>query len=120
MTRVVIESPYKGDVERNLVYAKMAMLDSIWRGEAPFASHILYTQVLDDKVLAERQLGIVMGQAWLLEANLVAFYTDLGMSQGMKESLQLLKSKRVRVPFEIRKVNADVFDLFRQSGPPST
>jgi hypothetical protein len=113
ISRVVIESPYRGEVERNLAYAKMAMLDSIYRGEAPFASHMLYTQVLDDKVPSERELGIKMGQAWLIEANLVAFYVDLGMSQGMKASLQLLKSKRIRVPFEIRKVNADVFDLFR-------
>ena len=113
MARVVIESPYKGDVERNLAYAKTAMLDSILRGEAPFASHLLYTLVLNDKLIAERERGITMGQAWLLEANLVAFYTDLGISPGMNESLKLLKSKRIRVPFEMRKVNSNVLNLLR-------
>ena len=43
MIKVIIESPYTGDVERNLEYARRCMRDSIKRGEAPFASHLLYT-----------------------------------------------------------------------------
>jgi len=44
MTRVIIESPYAGDIEVNLKYAKLCILDSLKRGEAPLASHLLYTQ----------------------------------------------------------------------------
>src|SRR5690606_24498929 len=45
---VIIESPYSGDVERNTEYARSCLLDSLRRGEAPIASHLLHTQVLED------------------------------------------------------------------------
>ena len=50
MTLVVIESPYAGDVERNLTYVRRAMRWCLDKGLDPFASHLLYTQdgVLDD------------------------------------------------------------------------
>ena len=44
MVRVILESPYAGDIERNVKYARMAVRDSLSRGEAPIASHLLYTQ----------------------------------------------------------------------------
>ena len=45
---VVIETPYSRDVEANTEYARACLLDSLRRGEAPIASHLLHTQVLDD------------------------------------------------------------------------
>ena len=52
---VLLESPYAGDIEANLSYARACMRDCFERGEAPFASHLLYTQmgVLDDTIPAE-------------------------------------------------------------------
>lgn len=41
---VVVESPYAGDVERNVAYAKRCVLDCLKRGEAPYASHLFFTQ----------------------------------------------------------------------------
>ncbi|WP_456298617.1 DUF7768 domain-containing protein [Brevibacterium antiquum] len=41
---MVLESPFAGDTPTNLAYARAAMHDSLMRGEAPFASHMLYTQ----------------------------------------------------------------------------
>ncbi len=86
MKRVIIESPYAGDVERNLRYARAAMKDCLHRGEAPYASHLLYTQkgVLDDDVPGERMLGMEAGFAWGAVADCVVVYTDLGMTDGMK------------------------------------
>ena len=85
MKLVVIESPYAGDVERNTQYARDAMADSLHRGEAPIASHLLYTQpgILDDLIPGERTLGIEAGLAWGAHADLVAVYSDLGASSGM-------------------------------------
>ena len=53
---VIVESPYAGDVERNERYARACIRDCLLRGEAPFASHLLYTQagVLDDTIKEER------------------------------------------------------------------
>jgi hypothetical protein len=62
MIPVVIESPYAGDVERNLRYVRACMRDCLLRGEAPYASHALYTQpdVLCDEIPEERQYGQVL------------------------------------------------------------
>ncbi len=86
MDRIVIESPYAGNVERHLAYLRCCLRDALLRGEAPFASHGLYTQpgVLDDLVQAERQHGIDAGFAWAPSADRIVIYTDLGWSNGMK------------------------------------
>lgn len=86
MRRVIIESPYAGDVDANLAYLRAAMHDCLARGEAPFASHGLYTQagVLDDGIACEREMGIAAGFAWRDVADLTVVYTDLGMSRGMR------------------------------------
>lgn len=47
--RIILESPYAGDVEGNLTYARRAMHDSLMRGEHPIASHLLYTQPGDPR-----------------------------------------------------------------------
>ncbi len=47
MEAVILESPYGGtpeEVERNVKYARACLRDCLLRGEAPFASHLLYTQ----------------------------------------------------------------------------
>jgi len=60
-TTVIIESPYAGDQKLNTEYARQCMRDCLNRGEAPFASHLLYTQVIDEKKTKERNLGIQAG-----------------------------------------------------------
>lgn len=91
--RVLIESPFKGEnwfqTRRNIFYARLCVRDSILKGEAPFASHLFYTQtgILDDKVDEERRRGINVGLAWGKVAELSAFYTDLGFSKGMEYGL---------------------------------
>lgn len=85
MKPVVIESPYAGDVEANTAYARACMADSLARGEAPIASHLLYTQpgILDDAVPEERARGIAAGLTWARHAELAVFYVDRGYSSGM-------------------------------------
>ena len=83
---IIIESPYAGQVERNLIYARRAMRDSLNRGEIPFASHLLYTQpgILDDLNPDERKIGIEAGYAFWPHAFTLAVYQDYGISPGMK------------------------------------
>jgi hypothetical protein len=89
MKKVIIESPYAGDIENNVEYARKCIKDSLLRGEAPIASHLLYTQpgILDDNKPEERKLGIEAGFAWLDVAEIHAFYVDLGWSKGMRSAL---------------------------------
>jgi hypothetical protein len=87
MRRVIVESPYAGNVARNVEYAKAAMLDCLGRNESPIASHLLLTQVLNDDVPAQRQLGIDAGLAWGAAAHATVVYTDLGVSHGMAQGI---------------------------------
>lgn len=41
MVKVILESPYAGDVEKNIEYARLCLKDSLLRGESPIASHLL-------------------------------------------------------------------------------
>lgn len=42
--QVMVDSPFAGDVERNIAFARACLRDCLIRGEAPFASHLLYAQ----------------------------------------------------------------------------
>lgn len=106
MTPVILESPYAGDVERNVCYARACMADCLRRGEAPFASHLLYTQpgVLRDEDPRERQLGIAAGFAWRGRAKKTVVYTDLEVSPGMQLGID---DSHVRgIPVEYRELGA--------------
>jgi len=81
--RTRIESPLAGNFRRNVRYAQLCMLDSLKRGEAPYASHLLYPQVFDDLDEDQRRIGMQAGHVWLRQAELVALYIDFGMSRGM-------------------------------------
>ena len=104
MRRVILESPYAGDVATNINYARLAVRDSVLRGESPIASHLLYTQptVLDDTVPEERQLGIEAGLAWRSVAEATVVYADLGISQGMRYGIQ--KATQSGIPVEVRHI----------------
>jgi len=90
MKKVIIESPYAGNVERNIKYARKCVRHSLSMGEAPIASHLLYTQdgILDDTIPQERELGINAGLAWREVAELHIFYVDYGISKGMQYALE--------------------------------
>lgn len=102
MPLVVIESPYAGDTEANEEYARKAMRDCLIRGEAPYASHLLYTQpsVLDDTVPEERNLGISAGFAFRRKADKTVVYYDHGISTGMKHGIR--NAREHGIPIEFR------------------
>lgn len=90
MRLVILESPYRAatgaDFERNRLYRQQCIQDCLLRGEAPFASHQMYTDALDDNIPAERDLGIAAGYEWWRAASCVVFYTDIGFSEGMRKA----------------------------------
>lgn len=86
-TPVILESPYRGGEAKYERYLERCIADSIGRGEAPFASHKMYTDALDDSVLAERELGMALGFAWRRSAIRTVVYEDYGVSSGMQEGI---------------------------------
>lgn len=101
MKLVILESPYAGNVERNVNYARRCVRDSLLRGEHPIASHLLYTQpsILNDDVPEERQRGIDAGLAWRDVAEGTVVYTDLGITDGMKYGIKQMEKSGKPVVF---------------------
>lgn len=104
---VIVESPYSGDVEANVAYARECIRDCLLRGEAPYASHLLYTQpgVLDDTVKEERLLGMKAGMAWGAQASRTVVYIDMGISSGMIYGIEM--AKKAGRPVEYRSLGEE-------------
>lgn len=104
MKLVILESPYAGDIEGNVAFAKRCIHDCLLRGEAPIASHLLFTQpgILKDHDPEERALGIAAGHAWFTVADAVVFYTDRGISAGMKQAQTILANLELSHKAEYR------------------
>lgn len=106
MRLVIIESPYAGHVTANVAYAKRCLLDCLARGEAPIASHLLFTQsqLLDDRKPEDRQLGMEAGWAWMRVADALVVYTDNGVSSGMQRGI--LRASEYGLMVEHRTIEA--------------
>ena len=95
MKLIYVASPYAGDVEKNVEYAKQACRTVMESGHAFFAPHLLYPSVLDDLVPEERQAGIEMGLTLLYRCDeLWAFGPTV--SSGMQA--EIAEAERLRIP----------------------
>ena len=109
--RVVIESPYAGndgeELERNEHYLREALRHSLLKGEAPFASHAIYTLpgVLRDQDSTERMIGIGAGFLWHEKADMLVVYKDHGISPGMIEGIANAKSLGIPIEYRMIKKN---------------
>ena len=116
MRRVVIESPFRAtetySAAQFAAYLDACLSDAINRGEAPFASHAIYPRVLNDANPVDRHQGIAMGLEWGSAADLVAVYSDFGVSEGMDEAIRFYASRNV--PVEWRRIDQQAFDRIRK------
>jgi hypothetical protein len=106
LKRVILESPYAGNIAQNVSYALRCTLHSLKQGEAPFASHLLYTQMLSDYIPEQRKLGIDAGFAWGAVADYFVFYTDRGWSPGMLDAYE--RCKEHDYDFEFRALDGEI------------
>ena len=96
-----MESPFAGSFELNVEYGRACLAHSLRLGEAPLASHLLYTQpdILDDDNPQERALGIAAGHAWTPHADAVVVYIDSGISKGMQQGIDAALQAGIPVEF---------------------
>lgn len=92
---VYIASPYAGDVEANVSFAKEACRYAIRQGAAPVAVHLLYPQLLDDRIPEEREAGLRMGLR-VLEACDELWLCGESISAGMQKELEA--AERMGIP----------------------
>lgn len=96
---VYIASPYAGDVERNVAFAKEACRYATAQGYTPVAVHLLYPQFLDDRVPQEREAGLKMGRRVLAACD-EFWLCGERMSAGMRAE----KAEAERLGIPIRQV----------------
>lgn len=100
MKLIYVASPYAGDVEKNIEFAKKACRHVMEQGHAFFAPHLLYPHLLDDNVPEERQAGLDMGIAMLSRCDELWCYgghISFGMHCEMEEADRLgIPVRRVR------------------------
>jgi hypothetical protein len=101
MRLVILESPYAGNIAFHEAYARACIRDCLQKGEAPIASHLLYTQpgILRDELPDERQWGIDAGLAWLKVAESSVIYVDFGFTDGMKEGENEARKAGVHIQY---------------------
>lgn len=92
MKLVYICSPYAGEIEPNIKFAKAACRYAMEQGCAPVAVHLLYPQLLNDAVPSEREAGIQMGLRVLASCEelwICGERISSGMSYEIAEAKQL-------------------------------
>lgn len=115
---VFIASPFAGDHETNVKYARAATLDSLRRGEAPYTPHLLYPQLFpiegEDNSPEDRRLGMRAGKAVLVRCDVLAVYEDLGVSSGMRSEITFASEHGIKI--EKRRIG----DVQREAEPDYT
>lgn len=98
---VMVCSPYRGEVERNLNYARAACRDALLRGESVFVPHLTYTQegVLDDNIEHERKAGMQAGIKMMHKLDALAVYKDLGVSEGMSAEIERAEALGLEIEY---------------------
>lgn len=123
---VLLESPYSGDIERNVAYAQRAMAYLRSMGFVVWISHLLWTQhheapdyfVSDfdpkyDIPNGGREESLNQLESIRRACNKVYFFTDYGWSSGMQAGLD--HCTRENIPYECVTIGQDPKDHFRKA-----
>ncbi len=95
--RAILESPFAADVEKNRLFAIACGRDMLSRGEAPFASHLIYPQLFSKYTEEARQQGMAAGRVWIPAAEISIVYTDLGLTEGMLRGIAQAEASDIPV-----------------------
>lgn len=110
--KVYIASKYAGDVKKNTENTIRYCQGAVKVGCIPVAAHLLYPQILDDRDLEERKLGLLFGQALLAVCD-EAWFIGKKMEDGQIELSEGMKAEyreARRLKMKIRMIPEEVFD----------
>ena len=94
---IYIASPYAGDIEKNVQFAKDSCHFAMEQGHTPVAVHLLYTQFLRDDIPAERTAGLRMGHHVLSKCDEL-WICGSRISNGMAAEIE--KAKELDIPIK--------------------
>ena len=99
---IYIASPYAGEIESNIAFAKAACRYTMSEGHTPVAVHLLYPQFLDDGDPAQRAAGLTMGHRVLTACDEL-WVCGERISTGMAH--EITEAEKLGIP--IREVSAE-------------
>lgn len=99
---VYICSPYAGDVQNNVEFAKAACRYAMKQNYTPVAVHLLYPQFLDDNDPVQRATGLSMGHR-VLEACDELWLCGSRISTGMAMELKEVQ----KLGISVREISAE-------------
>ena len=94
---VYICSPFRGNVDRNVDYAKRLVKWALKNGFTPIAPHLYIPQVLDDDVPEEREKGLNAGLDILTHCSTLIYGDRYGITAGMREEIRLARRLGIKV-----------------------
>lgn len=92
---VFVCSPYAGDVLKNTSNARRYLKFAADKGAVPFAPHLLYPQIMDDRDPKQRKQGLFFGMVWLRKCDEIWVFGNR-VSNGMK--LEIAEARKRRIP----------------------
>lgn len=117
MSVVMLESPYSGNIDRNLRYLALCGIETTsLYDECYYASHGLMTQHPRSKNffvsdyepkwdVLTRDTAIELSQRIRIRCDKTVFYVDLGWSSGMKMAKKYCEDHNL--PYEVRHLDID-------------
>lgn len=94
--KIFVCSPYGGDIENNTKRARAYIEMVIQQGHTPFAPHLLYPQILDEKV--DRELGMELGLDMLTVMDEVWVFGER-VTDGMRQEINSAISQGIPVRY---------------------
>lgn len=92
---VFICSPYAGDISKNTQNARQFMKYAVQKGVVPFAPHLLYPLILNEKDPNQRKLGLSFGLIWLTMCDEMWVFGE-NISAGMQTEID--KARACHIP----------------------
>lgn len=96
---VYICSPYRGDTERNTLYAQQLVMYAVNRGLSPICPHLYLPQILDDNKPEERERALHVGQELLSCCDMLLVGKRYGISEGMQAEIDRARSLGIQVRY---------------------
>ena len=99
---IYIASPYAGDVDINVEFARCACRYCVEQGDTPLAVHLIYPQLYNDRDPEQRQTGMRLGRHVLTKCDEMWVCGDT-ISPGM--AAEIAEAGKLGIP--VRQVSAE-------------
>ncbi len=95
---VYICSPYRGDVDTNVMRARRYSYFAVSENTIPITPHLLFPQFMDDDIPSQRQLAMHFNYVLLGKCSQLWVFGDV-ISEGMEYEINLAKKRFMKIRY---------------------